>query len=168
MQAPSPREMFDRFVAAKAKSAAGSAASIPEVCPRAAANAALVIRYFEMWNTGDGSVADAVLGPTYVDHAHPEVLGPGALRSLVPRFRAADPDARMTIEIAAADDDFVAVRNLVSRSVHGQLVESEGVALFRVVSDKLVEQWSCYPDAEAERSLLAPPSSRQAWLSFRA
>jgi len=161
-QPPSPREMFERFVAAK------GAASQPALSPRASANQALVLRYFEMWNTGDGSVADAVLGPTYIDHAHPEVLGPAALRSLVPRFRAANPDAGMRIEIAAADDEFVAVRNLISRTVAGHPVESQGVALFRVVADKLAEQWSWYPDAEAERSQVAPPPSREAWLSFRA
>lgn len=157
-----PREMFDRFVAA------ASAASRPELSPRAEANKALVRRYFDMWNAGDGSVADSVLDPTYLDHAHPEVLGPAAFRSLVPRFRAANPGARMTIAIAAADDEFVAVRNAISRTVDGRAVESEGVALFRIASEKLAEQWSCYPDAEAERSDVAPPPSREAWLSFRA
>ena len=29
---------------------------------------ALVRRYFEMWNTGNWTEADAVLGPTYLDH----------------------------------------------------------------------------------------------------
>ena len=162
MQPPSPREMFDRFVAAKGAAPEG------ERSARAAANAALVVRYFDMWNTGEGSVADEVLGVTYLDHAHPEVLGPAALRSLVPRFRAANPDAAMAIEIAAVDDDFVAVRNAISRVVDGQRIESEGVALFRVVGGKLAEQWSCYPDAEVERSQVAPPPSREAWLSFRA
>lgn len=160
MQPPSPREMFERFVAA-------ASAAPPSDEPRAAANIVLVQRYFEMWNTGDGAVADTVLGATYLDHAHPEVLGPAALRSLVPRFRAANPGARMTIEIAAADEERVAVRNTISRTVDGRPVASEGVALFRVAAGKLAEQWSCYPDAESERSQL-PPSSREAWLSFRA
>jgi predicted SnoaL-like aldol condensation-catalyzing enzyme len=165
-QPPSPRDMFDRFVAANV-AASGASAGVG-ASPRAAANQVLVRRYFEMWNTGDGSVADAVLGPTYLDHAHPEVLGPAAFRSLVPRFRAANPGAAMKIEIAAADDDFVAVRNAISRTVDGRRVESEGVALFRIVAGKLAEQWSCYPDAELDRSAIAPPPSREAWLSFRA
>jgi predicted SnoaL-like aldol condensation-catalyzing enzyme len=152
--------MFDRFVAARR--------AAPEAeGPRTSANVLLVQRYFDMWNSGEGSVADTVLGATYLDHAHPEVVGPGALRSLVPRFRAANPGARMTIEVAAADAEFVAVRNSISRTVDGRRVDSEGVALFRIAADKLAEQWSCYPDAEAERSQL-PPSSREAWLSFRA
>jgi predicted SnoaL-like aldol condensation-catalyzing enzyme len=151
----SPRDRFERFVAAAAT------AGPPRDPPLSEANKVLVRRYFEMWNTGDGAVADAVVGPTYLDHAHPEVLGPGALRSLVPRFRAANPEARMRIEIAAADDQFVAVRNTISRMLEGELVESEGVALFRVDGGKLAEQWSWYAHAEARASV-------DAWLSFRA
>jgi predicted SnoaL-like aldol condensation-catalyzing enzyme len=159
---PSARQLFERFVAA--------ASAAPQVeAPAVAVNRALVERYFDMWNTGNGSVADAVLGATYLDHAHPEVLGPAALRSLVPRFHAANPDARMTIELAAADSEFVAVRNTISRTVSGQLVESEGVALFRVADGKLVEQWSCYPHAEEPQTpAFAALSSIDAWLSFRA
>lgn len=159
-QTPSPRERFESFVAA------ASEGSAPRPSPRAEANKALVQRYFDMWNAGDGSIADAVLGATYLDHAHPEVLGPAAFRSLVPRFRAANPGARLTIEIVAADDELVAVRRSVSRSVDGQTVESDGVALFRVADDKLAEQWSSYPEADA--SQLTPPPSREVWLSFRA
>jgi predicted SnoaL-like aldol condensation-catalyzing enzyme len=109
------------------------------------ANTALVRRYFEMWNTGDGAVADAVLGATYLDHAYPDVLGPAALRSLVPRFRAANPDARMTVEIVAAHEEFVAVRSTVHFTQEGVSAETAGVALFRVADGKLAEQWSWYP-----------------------
>ena len=38
---------------------------------RLEANKKLVRRYFEMWNTGQGSAADELLAPTYVEHAHP-------------------------------------------------------------------------------------------------
>ena len=117
----------------------------------------------------DGSVADAVLGPTYLDHAHPEVIGPAAVRSLVPRFHSANPETRMSIAFAAADAEFVAVRNTISRSLGGASVSSEGIALFRVLDGKLAEQWSCYPDVEAQRSpLAAARASLDVWLSFRA
>ncbi len=161
-KAPSPQELFERFVAAKGADLQRGLSA------RATANGALVLRYFEMWNTGDGSIADQVLGPTYLDHAHPEVLGPAALRSLVPRFRTANPGAAMRVEIAAADDEHVAVRSSISRVVDGEVTESDGVALFRVADDKLVEQWSWYPDAELELAGGAPPASREVWLSFRA
>ena len=158
---PSPRQRFELFVAAASTAPQSDLA-------RVEANRALVRRYFEMWNTGDGSVADALLGATYLDHAHPDVLGPAAARSLVPRFHAANPDAHMRVDVEAADADFVAVRNTITRTLEGERVESKGIALFRIVADKLAEQWSWYPDAEAERSRLPAPSSLEAWLSFRA
>jgi predicted SnoaL-like aldol condensation-catalyzing enzyme len=154
--------LFEHFVAAASVVPARADA------PRVEANKALVRRYFEMWNTGDGAVADLVVGPTYLDHAHPEVIGPGALRSLVPRFHAADPEGRMKIEFAAADAELVAVRNTISRTIDGQAVESEGIALFRVAEGKLAEQWSFYPQTESQRSPLAARAAIDAWLSFRA
>jgi hypothetical protein len=33
----------------------------------------IVARYFEMWNTGDPSIAVEILSPAWVDHAHPEI-----------------------------------------------------------------------------------------------
>lgn len=137
-QPRSPRQMFERFVSA------ARAASPPDAS-RVEANKALVRRYFEMWNAGDGTIADAVLGAKYLDHAHPDVLGPAAARSLVPRFHAANPDAHMRIEIAAADAEFVAVRNTITETLDGEPVERAGVALFRVDAGKLAEQWSWYP-----------------------
>ncbi len=36
----------------------------------------VVARYFQMWNTGDTSIAMEVLGPDWLDDAHPEVSSP--------------------------------------------------------------------------------------------
>ncbi len=42
----------------------------------------IAARYFEMWNTGDSSIATEILSPDWMDHAHPEVTGPsGQARS---------------------------------------------------------------------------------------
>jgi hypothetical protein len=127
-------------------------------------NIALVRRYFDMWNTGDGSIADSVLATTYVDHAHPHTLGPAAARALVPRFHAANPELRMTIEVVAAAADFVAVRN----TIHGAAaapIAVEGLVLFRIEHGKLAEQWTV--DA-APFALRGPgPSARQVWHDAR-
>ena len=40
----------------------------------------IAARYFEMWNTGDSSIAAEILSPGWVDHAHPEAGGPDAVR----------------------------------------------------------------------------------------
>lgn len=152
---PDVQERFDHFVTATA----GTSET-----PIAAANKAVVRNYFEMWNTGDPSVAERVLDPTYFDHAHPETLGPAAFRSLVPRFQRVNPGARMSIAFVAADEQHVAVKNTIT--LPGGC--TEGIALFRLVSGKLVEQWSWYPRAEPKSG---PPSARpmiEEWLSFRA
>jgi predicted SnoaL-like aldol condensation-catalyzing enzyme len=120
----------------------------------AEANEALVRRYFDMWNTGAGGVADAVLGPQYIDHAVPAVVGPAAVRSLAPRFHAAYPDAKMVIEEILVGGEFVSVRNAMHKTREGQPVVSRGMAFFRVADGKLVEQWSFYPGKPA------PPQMR--------
>jgi predicted SnoaL-like aldol condensation-catalyzing enzyme len=105
-------------------------------------NAELVRRYFDMWNTGDGSAADALLGPTYLDHALPDVVGPAASRSLAPRFHAAHPEVQTTIEVTLADAEFVTVRRVTRRLEDGAEVVTVGGARFRIAGGKLVEQWS--------------------------
>jgi hypothetical protein len=109
------------------------------------ANKALVRRYFEMWSTGMGALADELLGSTYVDHSHPDVLGPAAARSLAPRWHAAHPGANMIVEIVAAEADLVAATNTI-RTPSGVL--ARGLVFFRVAGGKLAEQWSCYPRGE--------------------
>jgi len=140
----SPRALFERFEAGARRKTMHDGAGLSLV--GAEASARLVRRYFEMWNTGEGTVADEVLGPRYVDHAHPDVIGPAAARSIAPRFHKAHPDARMTFEILGADAEYVAVRNTIRKpSRDGQAVETTGTALFRIGGGRIVEQWSWYP-----------------------
>jgi predicted SnoaL-like aldol condensation-catalyzing enzyme len=137
----SPRALFESFEAGARHEAThdGAGLSLAE----AEASASLVRRYFEMWNTGEGTLADEVLGPRYVDHAHPDVIGPAAARSIAPRFRKAHPDARMMFEILGADAEYVAVRNTIRKtSQDGQAVEVSRTALFRIGGGRIVEQWS--------------------------
>ena len=112
----------------------------------AQASAALVLRYFEMWNTGRGADADELLASTYVEHAHPDFLGPGALRSIVPRIHAMFPGMFVRAEVVAADCEYVAVRtSILPGDADGHPDgPRRGVALFRVSGGKLAEQWSWY------------------------
>jgi hypothetical protein len=121
----------------------------------------LVLRYFEMWNTGRGSAADELLGPHYVEHAHPDFLGPAALRSLVPRVHALYPGMVVRAEIVASDREFVAVRTSVEPGeVDGHPDgPRRGVALFRIAEGKLAEQWTWY--APVRRLGRPPPASPQ-------
>src|SRR6266702_4054452 len=74
------------------------------------ANKALVRRYIELWNAGNVELADEVLAPTWVDHAHPEVTGPERVKQAVSKIRAAFPDFRITIESIVGEGDLVALR----------------------------------------------------------
>jgi predicted SnoaL-like aldol condensation-catalyzing enzyme len=116
----------------------------------AEANRGLVRRYFEMWNTGNRAEADAVLGSTYLDHAHASVVGPAAMRSLVRRFRTENPEARMVVEIVAVDSEYVLVRRAIRWSAHGAM-EACGIALFRVAGGQLAEQWGWPATGEGGR-----------------
>ncbi|HEX8793648.1 MAG TPA: ester cyclase [Polyangiaceae bacterium] len=141
----SPRALFERFEAGARQRTTDDEAST-----------ALVRRYFEMWNTGEGALADQVLGPRYVDHAHPDVIGPAAARSIAPRFHKKHPDARMTFEILGADAEYVAVRNTIRKtSQDGQPIEVTGNALFRIGAGRIVEQWSWYPGTKTGRVSVA-------------
>jgi len=132
-----PRALFERFEAGAEYRTAHDGIAIPSE-----ASASLVRRYFEMWNTGEGRVADEVLGPRYLDHAHPHVIGPAAARSIAPRFHRAHPDARMTFELVGADAEYVAVRRSMHKTRDGEPFEVSGSALFRIGGGRIVEQWS--------------------------
>jgi predicted SnoaL-like aldol condensation-catalyzing enzyme len=129
-----------------------------EACQEA--NPALVQRYFDMWNTGASAEADAVLCHTYLDHAHPSVVGPAAVRSLVRRFRADNPEARMGAEIVAYDAEYVVARRTI-RWTSGDESKPCGIALFRVGEGQIVEQWSWSPPARPA----AAPGPREEWES---
>lgn len=65
----------------------------------------IAARYFEMWNTGDASIASQILHPDWIDHAHPEVTGPHGVQQAVKQIRAAQPDLRFQIDAILANDD---------------------------------------------------------------
>ena len=131
---------------AELEAGADRAATAAPAAADAEASRAIVHRYFEMWNTGDRAEADAVLGSTYFDHAHPSVVGPAAVRSLVRRFRRDNPGAEMAAEIVAVQAGYVLVERAIRWGARGA-VEPWGVALFRVAGGQLVEQWGFFPEA---------------------
>jgi predicted SnoaL-like aldol condensation-catalyzing enzyme len=140
-----PRAHFDRL------QSGGRCENVTGGSDQVEAGKSLVRRYFEMWNTGEGAIADQVLGRRYVDHAYPDVIGPAAVRSFAPRFHKANPDARMTPEILGADGEYVAVRNTIRKTHDGKPVEFQGTALFRIGGGRIVEQWSWYPGKDKAR-----------------
>ncbi len=128
----------------------------PAAAP-AEASTALVLRYFEMWNTGQGTVANELLSATYVEHAHPDLLGPAAARSLVPRLHGLYPDVVVSVGIIMADAECVVVRTGVEPGDADGHPSGprRGMALFRIADGRLAEQWSWYEPVRGSRAVQA-------------
>ncbi|MEV4257106.1 nuclear transport factor 2 family protein [Spirillospora sp. NPDC049652] len=107
----------------------------------------IAMRYFEMWNTGDSSIADQILSPDWTDHAHPEVTGPRGVRQAVERTRAAQPDLRFRIDTVLGDGDMVAVVGSASRGAPDEPA-ARLVWLLRLREGRLAEMWT-YHDTSA-------------------
>src|SRR5262245_53728550 len=108
----------------------------------AEANKVIVIRYIEMWNTGHLALADELLAPTYVDHAHSEVTGPASVKQALQQFRAAFPDFSVTLGAMVSEEDLVAVRATLRRTQQGKEVVSRVMWFVRIVQGRIAELWT--------------------------
>jgi hypothetical protein len=103
----------------------------------------LVLRYFEMWNTGDSTIAGEVLHPEWRDHAHPEVAGVGDVRRAVERVRAARPELRFEISAVLSEgDDLLAAVGEVIRGSGPTLTASRLIWLIRLRGGLMAEMWT--------------------------
>ena len=108
----------------------------------AEANKAVVRRYLEMWNTGNVTLADELLAPTYVDHAHPEVTGPESVKQAVPKFRAAFPDFHISLGDMVSEGDLVALRATLRRMQQGKEAVSRVMWFVRLADGMMAELWT--------------------------
>lgn len=101
----------------------------------------VVTLYFDMWNTGDTTIADQILHPDWVDHAHPDVAGPAGVQQAVQAIRAARPDLHFTIHSILGDNDLIAAVGSVGQppatSTPGHLIW-----LIRLVNGLMAEMWT--------------------------
>jgi hypothetical protein len=103
---------------------------------------ALVMRYFDMWNTGDTTIADQILHPDWTDHAHPEVTGPTAVKQAVRAIRAARPDLHFTVHTILGDNDLVAVTGSVGKPQPSTDPPGRLIWLIRLVDGLMTEMWT--------------------------
>lgn len=108
----------------------------------AEANKALVRRYIDMWNTGQTSIADAVLAPGWADHAHPEVDSIAAVKQSVERLRGAVPDFQITIEQLICEGDLVALRGAIRQTRQDQQQIAHVLWLVRIAGGRMAEMWT--------------------------
>ncbi|MEW9531930.1 ester cyclase [Microbispora sp. NPDC049125] len=104
----------------------------------------IVTRYFDMWNTGDTSAAADILGPDWLDHAHPEVEGPEGVRQSVDRVRGARPDLRFRIDALLGDGDLVAAVGAVEPGAGAPATRL--IWLTRVRDGRMAEMWTYHGD----------------------
>lgn len=109
----------------------------------------LVLRYFEMWNTGDSTVAGEVLHPEWRDHAHPEIAGPDDVQGAVEHVRAAQPDLRFDISAVLSEGELLAAVGEVSRGAGSAAPVSGLIWLIRVRDGLLAEMWTYRRDERA-------------------
>ena len=116
-------------------------------------NKAMVRRYVvEGWNTRDMSVADEILGPSYVLH---DPLGLGlkgieATKLFFALWHTAFPDYHATINHLIAEGDKVALQVTISGTHKGPFfglpptgkrMTTSATAIFRFADGKIVEEW---------------------------
>lgn len=115
-------------------------------------NKLLVRRYLELWNAEDRSIAADIFAPDYIDHTHPgREPGPESVKHEMAAFRAAFPDAHLTIEHMIGEGDIVAFRFVLHATHLGQFasfpptgreVVLTGMDFVRISNGRLAELWS--------------------------
>lgn len=135
-------------------------------------NKALVRRYLEAIDDNDSSdwsVLDEFVAEDVVVH-HPQLPGVTADREGIKQaaeiFRQATP-GRHEIGLQVAEDDLV-VSYIVARGVHagellgipptGKPVETEGIAIHRIVDGKIAEYWGVTNVAQVLQQVGALPA----------
>jgi predicted SnoaL-like aldol condensation-catalyzing enzyme len=101
------------------------------------ANKTVVKRYIEMWNTGNTTLANEVLAPTWIDHAHPEVTNLEHVKQAVTKIRAAFPDFSITIDSIVGEGNLVALRATIHRGKISQVMW-----FVRLTDGKMLEMWT--------------------------
>jgi steroid delta-isomerase-like uncharacterized protein len=116
-------------------------------------NKKIVRRAFEEPWKGNLAAVDELVARDYIGHdpAGPEPLrGPEGVKEFISTYRAAFPDARITVEQQLAEGDLVATRwsgrgthegELMGMEPTGKQVTVSGLTLSRVEGGKIVEEF---------------------------
>lgn len=116
-------------------------------------NKAIVRRAFEEPWKGKLDVVDELVASEYVGHdpAVPEPLrGPEGVKEFISTYRAAFPDARITVKEQLAEGDLVATRwsgsgthegELMGIAPTGKQVSVSGLTISRLEGGKIVEEY---------------------------
>ena len=118
----------------------------------AAANKAIARRFFEEAVAGqcERATRDLVAPSAIVRVPWGRFTGPGGVKRLSARLRAAYPDLRIAVEDLVADGDRVAARWRLRGTQRGEFLgvpptgrpeTLQGMSLFRLADGRIVETW---------------------------
>ncbi len=146
------RWSHERLVAALDAGVGGAAATAGDG-GRAERNKALVRRLYQrVFVEWDWTMVDEAVDPAFVSHDWPAGLeGPEGFKSFYQRALLANaPDARYVVDDLVAEGDRVVVRwRILATHTHewfgvpptGRPLTLEGMAIYRVQDDRLMERW---------------------------
>jgi len=103
-----------------------------------------VLTYARMRNEHKTELAEEILAEGYVDHAHPELVGPKAVAATVDKTLATMPDFHIEMTSMIAEDDLVAFREVITITRAGTLQKLEGMSFVRLKDGKMTDRWTCY------------------------
>jgi steroid delta-isomerase-like uncharacterized protein len=132
-------------------------------------NKKIVRRAFEEPWQGNLDVVDELTARDYIGHdpANPEPLrGPEGVKEFISSYRAAFPDARITVEEQVAEGDLVATRwsgrgthegELMGVQPTGKQVTVSGLTISRLKGGKIVEEFQNWDNFGMMQQLGAIP-----------
>lgn len=135
-----------------------------------AENKAVVRRMVEAFNRGNLGLADELLSGSYVWHGPggTDARGPEGFKQVASMYRAAFPDASLTIEDIIAEGDKVVIRwtargthqgELMGVAPSGRRVTVPGITISQVVDGKIVEEWETFDQLGMFQAIGTVPSS---------
>ena len=137
-------------------------------------NKAIVRRALEEPWQGSLKVVDELIASDYIRHdpANPEPLrGPQGVKEFISIYRAAFPDAKITVEKQLAEGDLFATR-WIGRGTHegelmgiqptGKQVTVSGLTISRLEGDKILEEFQNWDTFGMMQQLEAMPALARA------
>jgi len=134
-------------------------------------NKAVLVRAYEIWNSGNVDLADEIFDPNVVFHHAvinwPEPLhGIEAVKQIHVRMRQSFPDVQFTVDDIMGEGDMVAVRWTTHQTHNGEFqgipptgkrVSSSAMEWARLADGKIQEIWLMLNPLHLHQQLGGPP-----------
>ncbi len=120
-------------------------AAVFQISADTEANKAVIVRWVELWNTGDLAIADEVLATDFVSHIphYPDVTDLESYKGEITKSRTDVPDGHVALEDMVAEGDKVAVRLTVSGTAQpaGVHYTNTCIVICHFADGKILEEW---------------------------